>query len=167
MIQQPWQTVIDYDNMRYTESKLIVDLGNGKYRVYEKGSNMEIGSAESGIIVTKNYAGPHFTLLAKASLINFHRETHALESMDFELFYAHAQAEISKYYVGAEANLVLMSSSVSIFDLKLALGADTGIGIKDDSVAITVIGTGITVGRKMGISVLGTEFSIDFGKLFN
>ena len=37
---------------------------------------------------------------------------------------------------------------------------------KDDSLQIEFLGTGITIciGRKMGISVLGSSFGVDFGR---
>jgi hypothetical protein len=54
----------------------------------------------------------------------------------------------------------------SAFDCKLGLSASTGVGVRDDSVEVKALGTGITLGRKVGISVLGSSFGIDFGRLF-
>lgn len=68
--------------------------------------------------------------------------------------------------MGAGAGIHLAEGSVSIFDLKLGLGVSTGAGIKDDSVELKVLGCGVTVGRKLAISVFDTGFGIDFGKLF-
>jgi len=66
--------------------------------------------------------------------------------------------------VEASANFVDIKASV--FDLTIGVAADTKIGIKDDSATIGVAGTGITIGRKFGISVGGTGFGIDFGRFF-
>ena len=77
----------------------------------------------------------------------------------------------------------MAGGSVSIFDLELGAGISTGyfeiklilillnwfiqgFGIKDDSLELKVLGTGITVGRKLAISVADTSFGIDFGRLF-
>lgn len=42
----------------------------------------------------------------------------------------------------------------------------TGGGIKDDSVSLKLAGTGFQVGRKIGVSVAGSQVSLDLGKMF-
>jgi len=166
-----WQKEVmdaaDYDNMKLTDSKLVIYFGSEKYAAYKENDNMDIGAAKSGVVVTKNMACPHFAVVAKAQLINIHSGGSALEAVDFGILTAEAQYEVSSMFVGAGAELKLVGGSVSIFDLKLALGVGTQFGIKDDSLNLEVLGTGVTVGRKMGISVLGSEFAIDFGRLFS
>lgn len=44
------------------------------------------------------------------------------------------------------------------------LGISTGAGIKDDSVALKVLGCGITLGRKISMSFLDSEVGLDLGK---
>ena len=66
----------------------------------------------------------------------------------------------------AEAGVHLPKVEASAFDLNLGVGLDTGGGIKDDSLEVKALGCGVTVGRKVGISVFGASFGIDFGKLF-
>ena len=68
--------------------------------------------------------------------------------------------------VGVDASVNLVDMKASVFDGKIGLSAKTGVGVKDDSVEVKAFGTGITLGRKVGISVLGTSFGIDFGRLF-
>jgi len=156
-----------YDDMKLTESKLVVYFGDDKYVAYKENDNMDIGEAKSGVVVTKNALCPHFSLVAKANLINIHSGKSPLEAVDFDILSADAKAEISDTFVGAGAELKLVGGSVSIFDLKLALGVDTGIGIKDDSIQVHALGTGFTIGRKVAVSAFGSEFGIDFGRLFS
>ena len=167
----PWQDAVklaaDYDNMKLTESKLIVYFGEEKYVAYVENSNMDVASAKSGILITKNALCPHYSLVAKANLINIHSGKSAIEAVDFDILSADAKAEVSDLFIGVGAELKLVGGSVSIFDLKLALGVDTGIGIKDDSIQVHALGTGFTIGRKVAISVAGSEFGIDFGRLFS
>ena len=79
---------------------------------------------------------------------------------------AEAHYEVSQAFMGAGASICLVGGQVSIFNFKLGAGVSTGAGIKDDSVSVKVLGCGVTVGRKVGISVFGSEFGVDFGKLF-
>lgn len=42
-------------------------------------------------------------------------------------------------------------------EIKLGLGVDTGIGIKNQSVVVKVLGTGLTFGDEIGFSFFGSE----------
>lgn len=64
--------------------------------------------------------------------------------------------------IGVSANLV--DAQASVFDLTLGVGLDTGVGIQDDSFTVEALGCGFTLGRKVGISVFGTSFGVDFGR---
>jgi hypothetical protein len=66
----------------------------------------------------------------------------------------------------AEAGLHLVDAQASIFNLKIGAAADTGLGIADDSVTVKALGCGFSLGRKVEISVFGSGFGIDFGRLF-
>lgn len=68
-------------------------------------------------------------------------------------------------YVGVEAGANLAELEASIFKLNLGYGVGTGMGIQDGSVVVKFLGTGIKLGRKIGVSVLGSAFELDFGKL--
>ena len=49
--------------------------------------------------------------------------------------------------------------------MKAGIGVGTDYGYKDGSVSAHVLGWGVTIGKKMGISILGNEISIDLGVL--
>ena len=58
------------------------------------------------------------------------------------MFGAEAGAEISRTHAGVQANVHLIKAEVSVFDLQLGAGVDTGAGIKDDSLDVHVAGVG-------------------------
>jgi len=47
----------------------------------------------------------------------------------------------------------------------LGVGVTTGAGIRDDSASIKVLGCGVTVGRKMSLSIFDSEIGVDLGKV--
>ena len=59
----------------------------------------------------------------------------------------------SSTHAEAVASLSLMSSSMSGVDLNVGAGVSTGGGLKDDSVSVKVLGCGLVVGRRIGISL--------------
>uniref|UniRef100_A0A671U6I0 Uncharacterized protein n=1 Tax=Sparus aurata TaxID=8175 RepID=A0A671U6I0_SPAAU len=60
----------------------------------------------------------------------------------------------------AMAKAELASTSVSAGPVKATVGlsADTGVGVGPSGVEAKVLGTGFTIGREVGLSVLGTGF---------
>jgi hypothetical protein len=88
-----------------------------------------------------------------------------IEDVNVDVFTASVSATAGTY-VGVEANVSLVKAEASIFDLNLGIGVDTGFGIKDDSLGAKFAGCGIEIGRKVSISVFGSGFGIDFGRLF-
>ncbi len=173
-VKKTWLEVADYDHMSIGASKVLLYMGGDRYvaaqgnKVDPQTSPIDIAEVYSGVKVTKNLLGPTFSVIAATSII--HAATtgeNDLSSCDFTLFTADAQAQISNTYIGAGAKLALIDAQVSVFNLTLGLGADTGIGIKDDSVTVKLLGTGLQVGRVVGIGVFGTSFGVDFGRVFN
>ncbi|KAG0001778.1 hypothetical protein BGZ80_008532 [Entomortierella chlamydospora] len=69
-------------------------------------------------------------------------------------------------YTGVEAGVSLIKAQASCFDLNLGYGVDTGIGYRDGSYEMKLDGWGFQIGRKVSISVFGSSFGIDFGRLF-
>ena len=67
---------------------------------------------------------------------------------------------------GLEVGVSLFKTRAGPINFNLGVGADTGIGIRDDSFTLKAVGCGFTVGRKWEISVYGTSFGIDFGTFF-
>jgi hypothetical protein len=49
---------------------------------------------------------------------------------------------------------------------RVGLGVTSGGGIKDDSVSLKALGTGVIVGRRIGVSIADTEISVDLFKAF-
>ena len=78
---------------------------------------------------------------------------------------AQAGVTTSGTYVGANAGVSLIGGNVSAVDFNVGAGVSTGVGIQDDSVQAKVAGCGVSIGRKMGISVFDNSISLDLGKL--
>ena len=49
--------------------------------------------------------------------------------------------------------------------VKLGLGLNTGAGVKDNSLQAKLLGCGLSLRQKVGISLFDNEISIDFGKI--
>lgn len=58
-----------------------------------------------------------------------------------------------------------MKGQASILDLKLKLRVETGVHFKDGSADLHVLGCGVTLGTRVGVSVVGNEFAVDFNRL--
>ena len=102
---------------------------------------------------------------AEASVFHFvdQNSKGGIATASFDVLQAKAKA-----WAGAGAGVALsinlVDAKVAVFGLTLGVGVDTGVGVKDDSLEIEFLGTGITIGRKVGISVLGSSFGVDFGR---
>ena len=152
----------DYENMCFTCSTLLVSVDGN----LQKFDTYETGYIESAIKLTKNYLGPKYEYLVGAGLMKINSGETALETVDFSVFGAEASVHHSSTSVGYDAKLVLAGGSASIFDLTLGLGISSEAGIVDDSVTLRLAGTGVQVGRKVGICVFDNCFGVDFGRLF-
>lgn len=73
--------------------------------------------------------------------------------------------QIFNKYAGLEAKMSFVAVEGKAFKASLALGISTEFGIKDHSVGLEYLGFGVKVGEVMGVEFLGSEFSIDFGKI--
>jgi len=124
------------------------------------------GYIEAALKITKNLIGPKIQYLVGAGLMKIHSGEEALETVDFNVFGAEASIHASNTGAGYTATVFLYEGSISIFDFQVALGVSSEIGIVDDSVAIKVLGTGVSIGRKPSICVFDVCFGIDLGKLF-
>ena len=156
------QMAADYDNLCYTCSVLLVSA-EGSLQKYDTYST---GYIESAIKITKNYSGPKIQYLVGLGLMKIHSGEIPLERVDFNLFGAEASVHSSSTSAGYSATVTLAGGSVSIFDLQLALGISSQIGIVDDSVAVRVLGLGGSIGRKTSICVFDSCFGVDFGRFF-
>ena len=66
---------------------------------------------------------------------------------------------------GVEAGASGIKASVGPVSAKAGVGINTGLGIKDDSLMVEVMGSGFQVGKKMGAEILGSSVEIDLGKI--
>ena len=150
-----------YDDLCYTCSKTLVGV-DGNLEKYE---TYTTGYIETVIKVTKNYGGPKIQYLVESGLFKIHSGEKIIEEVDFTLFGAEASGHFSATGAGYGAVVKLAGGSVSIFDLQIALGVSSEIGIVDDSLSVKVLGIGGKIGRKTQICVFDFCFGIDFGRL--
>ena len=68
-------------------------------------------------------------------------------------------------YLGAQAKVCVAGGTASALEVNVGLGISTGAGVKDDSLSFKICGTGFTLGRKVGLSLLDNEVVLDLGKL--
>ncbi|KAK7175600.1 hypothetical protein R3I93_002509 [Phoxinus phoxinus] len=71
-----------------------------------------------------------------------------------------AEASVIKTGVMARAEVASASAKAGPLAVKAGLGFDTGASVGVDGVEVKFLGTGITFGPKMGVSVLGSEASV-------
>ncbi|XP_036420050.1 uncharacterized protein LOC118803688 [Colossoma macropomum] len=76
---------------------------------------------------------------------------------------ASASAEANGLEVGAMARAEVGSASASVgpVGVKVGLGVDTGVKVGPSNVEAKFLGTGVTVGRTVGISLFGNELSFN------
>ena len=133
---------VDYDSMEIFSSRCAVKLskGSGDWVRFDKDTSSQYALC---CWVAKNLTGPQIEFPTQAL------EEHASSAA------AHRRLSMitSNTHAEAVASLSLMSSSKSGIDLNVGAGVSTGGGIKDDSVSVKLLGCGVVVGRKIGISL--------------
>ena len=154
--------VADYPNMCMFCDKTLVGVGD-KLQTFDTYST---GYIESVIKITKNFLGPKIEYLNSAGIMKINSGEVPLEKVEFDLFGAEASVHLSNTGAGAGAVVKLAGGKVSIFQLQLALGVSTEMGIIDDSVAVKVLGVGGSIGRVNKICVFDSCFGVDLGALF-
>ena len=101
---------------------------------------------------------------ASAAIFHYVGERTGIETVALDVLQTKVKAWASTGGLGIGLSANLVHATGSVFDIVLGVGLDTGFGVKDDSITAEVLGCGITLGRKVGISVFGSSFSIDFGR---
>ncbi|KAJ7440232.1 hypothetical protein FB451DRAFT_1300565 [Mycena latifolia] len=105
-----------------------------------------------------------FNAEAKAAVMNILQEKGVkMEQVDFDVLQAKVSAQWGTW-IGVNAALNLVSGKVSVFDAILGVGIATGAGIRDEAIEVKLLGCGITVGKRVGISVFGSSVEINFGR---
>ncbi|KAF7705682.1 hypothetical protein HF521_020968 [Silurus meridionalis] len=61
----------------------------------------------------------------------------------------------------ARAELGSVSAATDSFEAKLGLGVDTGVTVNDDNFEFKLLGTGMTLGRTMEISIFGSSLKFN------
>ena len=61
----------------------------------------------------------------------------------------------------AKARVTLSEAKAGPFNLHLGAGVSTGLAMKDGTVEAKIAGTGLKVGKRIGVSVYDNEFSVD------
>ncbi|XDV11300.1 hypothetical protein PO909_000271, partial [Leuciscus waleckii] len=69
-----------------------------------------------------------------------------------------AQAKGPNATARADANLI-KAGAVARAEVGMGLGVDTGASVGADGLEVKVLGTGFTIGPKLGVSILGSEVS--------
>ncbi|CAM4271402.1 unnamed protein product [Leuciscus chuanchicus] len=72
---------------------------------------------------------------------------------------ARADANLIKAGAVARAEVGSASAKASPIGVKVGLGVDTGASVGADGLEVKVLGTGFTIGPKLGVSILGSEVS--------
>lgn len=73
---------------------------------------------------------------------------------------AKAEAKLLEAGAMARAELGSVSAAAGPVKVKLGLGIDTGVKISPTKIKVKLLGTGLTFGSTMGISLFGSEFKI-------
>lgn len=159
-----WKDASDYDQLPLDSSTLLGVESSGNIFVANPDSGVQTLSVVGGVIVTKTALGPSYKLVDSVAFMRVANEgttLGGLDTVDVAIFEGHADAELQPLYAGAGVGFNLAGGSASIFDFNLGAGLSTGAGLKDESIELKLAGTGVTVGRKISISVFDNSFGID------
>ncbi|KAJ7201212.1 hypothetical protein C8J57DRAFT_979651, partial [Mycena rebaudengoi] len=117
-------------------------------------------------IETEGHLFKTFNAEAKAAVMNIFQDKGVpMELVDLDVIQGKVSAQWGTW-IGVNAALNLVSGKVSVFDVTLGVGLATGAGVRDEAAEVKVLGCGITVGKRVGISVFGSSVEINFGRFF-
>ena len=68
-------------------------------------------------------------------------------------------------FSGGGLEVLLISGKAAMFDIHLAVGPSSKVGIADDSLYAVLGGFGVSVGRKWSLCLFGSCLGIDLGFL--
>lgn len=135
------------------------------FKVAKEEDGTELFFANAGLDKKSGLLFRTVTAEARVSLMKILQQKGLkIEQVNSDILTAYASATMGTY-VGVEAGASLVELEASIFNANLGFGVGTGMGIKDGSVVVKILGTGVKLGQKIGVSVLGSGFEVDFGKL--
>ena len=133
---------VDYDAMPNFGTRYAVKLSkaSGDWVRFDEETSLHYALS---CWVTKNLTGPQIE-----SLVQTQEDHVSISATNRRL-----SVITSKMHAEAVASLSLLSGSKAGIDLNVGAGVSTGVGFKDDSVSVKVLGCGVVVGRKIGISL--------------
>ncbi|KAF9459271.1 hypothetical protein BDZ94DRAFT_1052368 [Collybia nuda] len=106
-----------------------------------------------------------YDVVAQAAVYKISSDSNApIQDVDVAVMEARADRYMGSY-IGRDASLNLVSGHASIFDFKVGVAASTGIGIKDGAVEAKLLGCGFSLGKRVELSIFGTGFGVNFGRL--
>ena len=88
------------------------------------------------------------------------------QNVEIDIGQAKARGWATPVGAGVDASLNAVDVKLGPLDATVGLSASTGVGINDDSLKVELLGTGISLGRRIGVSIFGFSVGIDFGRLF-
>ena len=103
----------------------------------------------------------------RAGLMRINSGQDAFDTVDFTVFGASAGFDVGATAAIAEAKVVLVGGSVSIFDIQIGLGITTGFKIDDGTFSLKFLGNGFSVGKKVQVCALDNCFGVDLGRLYD
>lgn len=95
-----------------------------------------------------------------------------MEKVEYNAFTTQADATAAidathgNLYVGAGVDFDLINAEAGCFDLTLGFGLDTGIGIKNWTFNSELAGSGVMIGKYIGVEVFSSSFGINLENLF-
>eukprot|EP00312_Isochrysidales_sp_CCMP1244_P004096 CAMPEP_0196689168 /NCGR_PEP_ID=MMETSP1090-20130531/17706_1 /TAXON_ID=37098 /ORGANISM="Isochrysis sp, Strain CCMP1244" /LENGTH=192 /DNA_ID=CAMNT_0042028145 /DNA_START=58 /DNA_END=633 /DNA_ORIENTATION=+ len=154
-----------YDSMKLFESRDVIKKQNGDYALAPGSTELYVGAYWT---VTKNLSGPSIVLNGEAGLVKArtdpNKTTKPYAAVDVGIGQAEAHAKFSPAGFDVGAGVSLAGGSVSVFDFNIGAGVGIAAGINDDSVEVKVLGTGVTIGRKVGFSVSAARLELILGR---
>jgi len=131
----------------------------------------EVGYVKAAVGVKKGASLPEYGYATKLGImhINNAKKSKPIETVDFDLFSGSTSAKVNPTFAGADAKLVLVGGSVSIFDLQIGVGVaeEVGYDINSHSVKVEFAGTGVSLGGQTGICVFDNCFFVNFNRVFS
>eukprot|EP01083_Nonionella_stella_P178086 628036_1 len=147
-----------YQKMKLGESKYFSGTELSGY----KETNYKLAYAGQGYKVTKNITGPKFEwVCANVGLLNLNGWN---DNLNVNIGQADVSGHVSATHVGYDAKLTAVETTTGPLRTRLGVGLSSSVGMEDDSISVKVAGTGLKVGRKIGVSFFDSEIECDLHK---
>lgn len=101
---------------------------------------------------------------AEASVFHVANDNGGMKTVEVSVLQVEAEAWGGTTGAGVGLSANLIDVNAACFDITIGIGVETGAGVHEGSVTFKFMGCGITLGRKLGISIFGCTFAIDFSR---